>query len=345
MKIVKLTSINKTWPYLRQTPNATGRWGDYQFVCDDALTDCYAWVVIGDLTASQEVVRCSRKRLLLVNDEPPTMRSYPEEFLSQFALILTCGGHQLKHPNIREQFPLLPWYYGVRQRLVHNVKKNSEFATYGELQDIKIPHKKKLISIVFSNVAFTQGHVERRIFVEKLKEHFGDALDIYGRGFSFIEDKADAIVDYKYHLVIENSVFPHYWTEKLADAFIGWSYPIYAGCPNIDEYFNPLSYSVIDTKDIENAIKIIEDLLRNNVWSQRVAEISESRTLILNKYNMFSALASIIDGIEDDSAPTPVKIKSIRLIVGRFRSFLRKIRAKMQFGLGITKILPFLRRI
>ena len=53
-----------------------------------------------------------------------------------------------------------------------------------------------------------------------------------------IEDKFDALIGYKYHLALENSVIPDYWTEKLADSLLAWCKPIYYGCPNINDYFS-----------------------------------------------------------------------------------------------------------
>jgi len=122
------------------------------------------------------------------------------------------------------------------------------------------PLKKNFCRIIYSDKKLTEGHVKRHEFVASLKAHFGDELDIFGRGFRYVSDKWDAIADYKYHIVIENSRFPHYWTEKLADAFLGWSLPIYYGCPNITDYFDPNSFVSIDIESPKLSILKIDRL-------------------------------------------------------------------------------------
>jgi hypothetical protein len=41
---------------------------------------------------------------------------------------------------------------------------------------------------------------------------------------------------------LENSQSPHYWTEKLTDAYLGWAFPLYVGCPNVGDYFAKESF-------------------------------------------------------------------------------------------------------
>ena len=50
-----------------------------------------------------------------------------------------------------------------------------------------------------------------------LKQHFGDAIDFYGRGHNFIPFKDDALMPYRFHICIENCQVNDLWTEKLAD--------------------------------------------------------------------------------------------------------------------------------
>lgn len=103
-------------------------------------------------------------------------------------------------------------------------EKDAVTLNYDDLKGLKTPTKTKLLSVIISDKSFTEGHLKRHDFLQAIKKHFGDQLDIFGRGFNYVNDKWDAIADYKYHVAIENSQYPHYWTEKLADAFLGWSH-------------------------------------------------------------------------------------------------------------------------
>jgi len=205
--------------------------------------------------------------------------------------------------------------------------------------------KNKLMSIIYSDKKFTDGHVKRHEFVRLLKAHFGDEVDIFGRGFRFVPDKGDAIVDYKYHIVIENSVFPHYWTEKLADAFLGWSLPIYYGCPNIADYFDLDSLVTIDIELPKQSILKIEKIIEENSWDKRLSHIAEARRRILDDYNLFPMIIKLLNLPEKSEAKENIELKSRAAVVGRVRTMFRKTRAKLQFGLGVTRIFPFLKRI
>ncbi len=53
----------------------------------------------------------------------------------------------------------------------------------------KTPAKTNLISFITSNKAFTQGHLDRIEFVEKLKARYGNRIDVFGREYRDFDDK------------------------------------------------------------------------------------------------------------------------------------------------------------
>jgi hypothetical protein len=342
--VIKISQQHLTWPFLRQTPEGSGIWAGYKFVFDKDVEECDAWVVIGDLRHNQEQTYCPPHRVLLVNEEPPTMRSYPDAFLAQFATIATCGGHNFDHPGVVETFPLQPWYLGVNLQSLHVPSKESAVRfNYDNLKALKSPKKTKLLSVMCTDKSFTAGHKKRVEFVRLLKAHFGDQIEVFGRGFQFISDKWEAIRDYEYHIAIENSCFPHYWTEKLADAFLGWAYPIYYGCPNIADYFDVNSLTTIDIESPEEAICKIEEVI--NRRPRRMDAIGEARRRILDEYNMFPMFIRLLNLPPEPERRELVTLRSMAQIVGYTRTFLKKACTKVQFGLGITQIFPWLRRI
>ncbi len=156
-------------------------------------------------------------------------------------------------------------------------------------------HKQKKMSVIISNKVYNRDHLNRIKFVEKLKKHYQDKLDVFGIGFNAIEDKWDAIADYKYHIVLENSSYLDYWTEKLADCYLAGSFPFYYGCKNIDKYFPPNSYIPIDINDFAKTIEVIDQSIENNTYEKNIELIEESRNLVLYKYNLFELICSICD--------------------------------------------------
>jgi hypothetical protein len=111
--------------------------------------------------------------------------------------------------------------------------------------DIKIHNKTKLISMFASNKCTTDGHLLRHKIAAKYK----DSIDgLYGRGsYGFLEDKADGLRDYKYHITIENTKKDYYFSEKLIDAFLTGCMPVYYGCPSIGNYFDTRGMLIFDT--------------------------------------------------------------------------------------------------
>ena len=53
----------------------------------------------------------------------------------------------------------------------------------------------------------------------------------------------------KFSIVIESSKEENYFTEKICDAIISKTVPIYWGCPNIDDFFDPRGMIICETAD------------------------------------------------------------------------------------------------
>jgi hypothetical protein len=106
-------------------------------------------------------------------------------------------------------------------------------------------------SMVYSPKAMRHTlHYHRARFLRWLVEHMPE-LDTFGRQTAHpLDDKADCLRDYRYHIAIENFIGEHHWTEKLADPFLGLALPFYYGCPNAADYFLPDSFISIDIPEM-----------------------------------------------------------------------------------------------
>ena len=106
-----------------------------------------------------------------------------------------------------------------------------------------IYQKSKLVSMISSNKAMCQGHIDRLAWIEKLRNR----VDLYGRGFAEIEFKEQGLCDYMFSVAIENGCYETYFTEKLLDCFATGTVPVYLGAPNIGDCFN--KEGIIDLND------------------------------------------------------------------------------------------------
>ena len=85
----------------------------------------------------------------------------------------------------------------------------------------------------------------------------GPRFAVYGRGWRDVADKAEAILPHKYHLVLENTVMPSYWTEKLADAWLGHAFPDRRRPARPRTLVPEDSFLAIDAGDADGAIAAI----------------------------------------------------------------------------------------
>jgi len=139
----------------------------------------------------------------------------------------------------------------------------------------------------------------------------GDQIDIFGRGINEIEDKWDALIQYKYHVALENCSEADYWTEKLSDPFLAGCHPIYYGCPNIDDYFAPSSLTKIDINHPVKAVDMIQRCMENQTYEASKPIVWKAREKVLNQYNLFAVLNSHIIDFEQQifKKDRPVQLK------------------------------------
>ena len=83
-------------------------------------------------------------------------------------------------------------------------------------------------------------------------------------------------------------------TEKLPDAFLGFTLPFYHGAPNASDYFPKESFIPIDIGDYERSRDIIRFHLANNEYDDRLPYIIEARRRVLEEENLFAILARTI---------------------------------------------------
>lgn len=285
-------SVHSNWPILRQTPGEKGIWVNCRFFVNQDMDECDWWVVSDGLSKA-ETCRCDPRKTIFITGEPPTIKSYDNNFLKQFETIITCERNDIKHPNIIYNQQGLFWMIGGAP--VKSAGPSKKNINYDQLKSINDVKKTKLISAIVSTKKITEGHRARLAFIEKAKKHFKEKLDIFGVGHNPIPDKWDAIAPYKYHIVMENSSINDYWTEKLSDTFLSLSLPVYYGCPNIAKYFPEMPLVPVDISNINESIKKIENVISDNLYEKKYDKIKEAKQLILDKYNFFANIASFCD--------------------------------------------------
>lgn len=291
---VKFFTKENTLYYRRQLPDVTPCWGECEFVFDPEAQD-YDWVFVYDDLPSihtaknisrKEPLYCAKQHTILLTGEPSNIKLYGRAFVGQFGQILTSQEPwALRHPQRVYSQPAMRWFYGAGRETA---------VSYDALKAEELPPKTKQIATVCSTKKQKHTlHYQRFHFVEQLKKRLPE-LEVYGHGVREMKDKAESLRDYRYHVAIENHFAPHHFTEKLSDAFLGFTLPFYFGCPNAADYFPADSFIPIDINDVEGAYRIIHTAMENNEHEKRMPAIIEARRRVLEDYNLFAVLNQII---------------------------------------------------
>jgi hypothetical protein len=274
--------------FARLTPGGNLRWGNCQFEFNPAHAGTADFAVVFYNARACDRFVCAPANTLFIAGEPPAKKTYPVKYYRQFYHVVDTH-NQTGHPRVKESALGLPWHVGL------DLQTNSYRYGYDYLSELPSLEKSNRISVVCSDAAHTEGQRRRLAFLRALKAKLGDQLIHYGRGFEPIRDKLEAIAPHRFHLVLENSESPHYWTEKLTDAYLGWAFPFYVGCPNLSDYFSADAFVRLDMNAVDAAVQQIRGRLATPMTAAEREAIAQARLRVLNEYNPFAWAARWVE--------------------------------------------------
>lgn len=264
------------------TPEGSGKWGDLEGTTNKAEADFH---IVMDGGMPDDV---DPQTVIYFQREEPQVK--PPELVWD-NIFYQATFTDMRHHNVA----------------VWRVKK-----TYDELQNLD-PRgsdvKSEVISTVTSGKAWLPGHKMRLHYLHGLCEH----LDIHLYGSNGVQNvspnlnkrfkgelnydghcKFNGLYPYQYNLVLENSQNYNCLSEKIYDSLLCWCMPIYWGCPNIADFLPEGSYHIIDS--IEDPWQKVAEIIKQPPTEDQLNAISEARQLILDRYNLWNEIESIIAG-------------------------------------------------
>jgi hypothetical protein len=271
-----LVRIIKDWhtpDIFRQTPGHSHMWEGIEFT-ESNKHKCELLVVLNAPPQNLLVKVPSKARWLFSQESPIELYKWHTLSFKYFSRIYTFWDQRYS-TNIIHAQTALPWHINKSYDELINLTKTDA-----------ILNKKKALSWITSNAKDKEGHLLRMSFKDFLLQENMN-FDLWGRGFTPIDDKFEGLYPYKYSIAIENYSCNDYWTEKIADCFLSWTVPIYYGAKNITKYFPEKSMILIDPNDKKKSLSIIKDAITNNLFEEKINYVKESRDLILNKYQFF----------------------------------------------------------
>lgn len=273
------------------TPN---RWGECEFHVNTDLDRADVWFVSEDVDDDDVECEVARGGLIFVTAETSWESGYyndhPErlDVLSQFDRVYTP--HSVALPNVRASMPFLPWMINANHGPSINAPHQRDFHV---LEVMTAPEKTKDLSVFCSTQSRTPEHRMRFRFVEQLKEHFGERLDWFGNGVNPVNEKWDGLAPYRSTIVLENRSTPWVITEKLADAYLAFSYPFYWGARNVGDFVPAGSFTPINIHDVDGSIALIEQDLAGGTPEARAQELLLARQWVLSDWNPYARMAQI----------------------------------------------------
>ena len=207
-----------------------------------------------------------------------------------FVIYSICGNSFLKYPNSKKIF--ICWEPINFKSSIHLNNCDYSLTYYSSLEDNKkhlyfppiwetfgfvdnfindinnpiIVPKKKFCCFVVKNTNFGIGATLRISFFKELSKYkkvdsFGESLRncdiiIPGRNEGFGRKFFDIVGEYKFMITFENINSPGVVTEKIYNAFISNTIPIYWGNKDINKIFNTESF--INCHDFETIPKVID---------------------------------------------------------------------------------------
>lgn len=298
MTIIRIVK-NWEWPNLiQQTPGYTGLWDDIQFT-QEPVDECDYLIILNNLETELKF-QCSPENVWRIVQEPPTAFFKKWHINPSYSVKTFTCDPELSGPQYIRSHPMVPWH----------VNRDFDYLT-----TCHIPEKIKTLSWITTTKNVLPGHKKRMKFLYSIMNRITE-LDLLGGnirhilnnevkdkieckqrelGFKSIEDKWAGLAPYKYSLAIESHSGPDYWTEKIADCFLAWTFPLYHGCTNLEDYFPKESFIRIDIENPDETIQFIEGIIKEDIWNERLLALEEARKLVLNKYQFFPYIAQRIN--------------------------------------------------
>jgi hypothetical protein len=292
----------------KQTPENFGIWGNIQMLATAEQPD-FLLLYQYDFHRSQPDASWWNK---LINKQPSSpinttslFRNVPQEKI----IFL------LREPPLTEVVETNKINYQIASQYCSYVSGADEFApqpdympaiwyvshSFDDLNSREIPYKEKMCSWITSGISRTANHRQRLNFLKLLQENNLD-FDLYGRrlpdwakSLGTVENKWNAIAPYYYNLAIENYADNDlYVSEKLWDALLGWSLPIYYGGSAADKLLPSGSFLRLPSLDEKGLAYIQEVTTDLDAWHEAKDKIAEARQIILHELNLLQWLSKFV---------------------------------------------------
>ena len=175
-----------------------------------------------------------------------------------------------------------------------NVHSLSLANLWVEIDTHRLPDflKRHGISLIASMKNDLEGHKLRHKLISLDKSHTHQLLTPLGRAYEQFDDMVTALAPFRYSVVVENCIEPHYFTEKILNCLACKTIPIYWGHGSIKQYFDTSNWLFFNDledgyekikfassgKHIVSQVKIHENYVQAKSYKNFYKRVSEKIT-------------------------------------------------------------------
>jgi hypothetical protein len=248
-----------------------------EFVDDD----CYDWLVI--FNAKKKVKpRVPKQRVIGFIQEPPDHTFYDRKIGTYCSVVYTCAD---------------PSTYSIRGKLIgfpcgmfyHMPGPLTDY-----LQDSLIDQKRKELSMVTSSNAYgfnlNRVQLARELVRQESGDVFGRGLDV---GHGELANKADGLLPYHYSVCMENGLWKGYISDKIIDAILCRTIPLYVGAPDVLDYI-PFALPLKHYQEPAKAKDEIDGIIASTSPQKVVEQMNAWARKYANEYTVYSKIKHIV---------------------------------------------------
>jgi hypothetical protein len=121
--------------------------------------------------------------------------------------------------------------------------------------------------------------------------------DVYGRGLGIgkgeLQNKADGLIPYRYSVCMENGIWPGYISDKIIDAVLCRTIPIYVGARSIHEHI-PFAIRLESYRNASFAKAEIEHIVSSVDHDSLLPQMNDWVRKYANEYTIYSKIKQTI---------------------------------------------------
>lgn len=285
------------------TGNGDGNFGDDVFFVNNQRRQADAWFIFEDVWEGDSEGHVPAHQVHFLAAEASYhlekfLNPSHQDFFRQFSTVHSC--HPIDVPNFEHAPPFLPWMVNAN----HGTVLSPHHRDINFLRSPGAIEKPRKMSMICSSQAGTPEHRLRIAFAKAVSREFGDAIDWFGNGVEPVAEKWDALAPYSRTIVLENRCAPGLFTEKIVDAYLAETVPLYWGDPHIEKYLPVRESHRLNLYDFSGSLRTISRWLSEPVSVDEKVDLAKGKASALNELHFLNRISAIADHDRADLFPT-----------------------------------------